>query len=205
VRYQGRVTDWRDEKGFGFITPNGGNDRVFFHIKALRRSSRRPVQDDRVNYTLGSDANGRQCAIEVEFVVKPRAVSSWRSSKPTLVAVAVAFAVLLAALVATGRLPTVVGLVYAIASFVTFFAYAIDKAAARADRWRTQESTLHMLGVVGGWPGGLIAQQLLRHKSRKTSFVAVFWVSAGANVCALLWLMSSSGQEVLRRLAGGNG
>jgi uncharacterized membrane protein YsdA (DUF1294 family) len=62
-----------------------------------------------------------------------------------------------------------------------FFAYAFDKAAARAGRWRTAEATLLLLGLVGGWPGALLAQQLLRHKSSKAPFRAAFWVTVALN------------------------
>jgi uncharacterized membrane protein YsdA (DUF1294 family) len=43
--------------------------------------------------------------------------------------------------------------------------------------------------MLGGWPGGLIAQQLLRHKSVKSSFQRAFWISVIVNlVCvAVLW------------------
>lgn len=205
MRYQGRVTDWRDEKGFGFITPNGGGERVFFHIKALPRSSRRPSNEDRVNYTLQSYEPGRHRAATVEYVVRPKVSSPARSVKPAMLILVAAFAAALTVLAALGRLPSLVGAVYVMASVVTFGAYAIDKAAARADRWRTQESTLHLLGLVGGWPGGLVAQQVLRHKSSKPSFIAVFWITVAANLCVLLWLVSASGQAFVGVVARGLG
>jgi len=66
---------------------------------------------------------------------------------------------------------------YAVASAVCFIAYARDKSAARQGRRRTPERTLLLLGLAGGWPGGLAAQQLLRHKSSKTSFLLKFWLT----------------------------
>jgi len=84
MRSKGKITSWNDEKGFGFITPSSGGNRIFVHIKAF------------------------------------------------------------------------------------------SKSAARKGAWRTQESTLHLLSLVGGWPGALVAQQKLRHKSKKQSFRFVF-------------------------------
>jgi len=55
---------------------------------------------------------------------------------------------------------------YVIASSVTFFVYVFDKAAAMNNRWRMSENTLHLLGIVGGWPGALVAQKMYRHKSK---------------------------------------
>jgi len=80
----------------------------------------------------------------------------------------------------------VLPLVYAVASVACFLAYAVDKSAAVAGRWRTSERTLLLLGLVGGWPGGLIAQHLLRHKTAKPAFRAAFWATVVVNVLGLL-------------------
>lgn len=81
---------------------------------------------------------------------------------------------------------------YALASVACFVAYAMDKSAARARARRTPERTLLLLGLAGGWPGALLAQQMLRHKNAKTSFQVKFWLTVVANIgvvagCALWW------------------
>ena len=91
---------------------------------------------------------------------------------------------------------------YAGASLVTFIAYAIDKSAAQSGHWRTQDSTLHMLALIGGWPGALIAQNRLRHKSRKATFQLVFWATALLNCGALAWLLTAPGGRALRSTFG---
>ena len=75
-------------------------------------------------------------------------------------------------------------------SLFTFIVYAIDKAAARAQRRRTPESTLHLLALAGGWPGALLAQKWLRHKSVKQPFRTVFWLTMVLNVAGLVLLCS---------------
>jgi uncharacterized membrane protein YsdA (DUF1294 family) len=50
-----------------------------------------------------------------------------------------------------------------------------------------------------------VAQQLLRHKSKKTSFITAFWLSVAVNIFGLIWLMSSSGQEFVQAIFSGNG
>lgn len=72
-------------------------------------------------------------------------------------------------------------------SCVTFIAYAFDKSAAIKGRQRTPEQTLHLLELLGGWPGALIAQNLFRHKSRKASFQIAFWAIVLLNCAALSW------------------
>ena len=61
---------------------------------------------------------------------------------------------------------------YLAASAASIVVYAVDKSAARHGRWRASESTLHLLAIIGGWPGALVAQQVFHHKSRKPSFQA---------------------------------
>lgn len=102
-----------------------------------------------------------------------------------------------AALVAAASLAAVAGLVawadrswlvvlgYLVMSAVAFATYAADKSAARAGQWRTSESTLHLIGVLGGWPGALVARHVLRHKTVKQPFRTLFWVTVVVN-CAVL-------------------
>jgi uncharacterized membrane protein YsdA (DUF1294 family) len=77
-------------------------------------------------------------------------------------------------------------LAYLSLSLAAFMAYAFDKSAAAAGRWRTAEQTLHLIALAGGWPGALLAQQVLRHKTSKPGFVGVFWITVGLNVVALV-------------------
>lgn len=74
---------------------------------------------------------------------------------------------------------------YAVMSVITFLTYAWDKSAARRDRRRVPEQTLLTLGFLGGWPGALIAQQSLRHKTRKRTFRRAFWARVVLNVVLL--------------------
>ncbi|MFO2463548.1 DUF1294 domain-containing protein [Pseudomonas sp. 15FMM2] len=64
---------------------------------------------------------------------------------------------------------------YGIVSVLTFLLYWSDKRKAQSDSWRTPEKVLHALELAGGWPGGLVAQQVFRHKTRKVSYQMVFW------------------------------
>ena len=75
-------------------------------------------------------------------------------------------------------------------NIVTFFSYAFDKSAAERGQWRTRESTLHLLALMGGWPAARLAQQALRHKSSKREFLAVYAVTVVLNLGALGWWIS---------------
>jgi uncharacterized membrane protein YsdA (DUF1294 family) len=91
-----------------------------------------------------------------------------------------------------GRLPLVVFGTYFALSTITFISYGLDKMAARNKRTRTKESRLHLLAIVGGWPGALLAQKILRHKSSKERFRTVFWMTVFSNCLLLAWLLTSS-------------
>jgi uncharacterized membrane protein YsdA (DUF1294 family) len=99
-----------------------------------------------------------------------------------------------------GRLPPVIIVIYCVVSTMTFLLYWLDKSAARRGDRRTQESSLLFMGLVGGWPGAVVAQRVLRHKTRKQRFQLVFWGTAVMNSIGLGWLLTDSGSSLARRL-----
>lgn len=94
----------------------------------------------------------------------------------------------LLAMVATGKLPWQIAAGYPLFSAVTWLVYRKDKQAAGSGRWRTPESTLQLLALLGGWPGAWLAHKHLRHKSSKSSFQLTFRVMVALNLAGLLWL-----------------
>jgi len=86
---------------------------------------------------------------------------------------------------------------YFIASLMTFIVYTIDKSAAKKGHWRVKERTLHLLSLIGGWPGALIAQKILRHKSIKQPFRSFFWLTIFLNVSLLIGLLMMTDLNVL--------
>lgn len=64
--------------------------------------------------------------------------------------------------------------VFVLINAVTLFGYWRDKKAAEQQAWRTQESTLLLLGLVGGWPAAFVAQHWFRHKTEKSAFSYCF-------------------------------
>jgi uncharacterized membrane protein YsdA (DUF1294 family) len=101
-----------------------------------------------------------------------------------------AFAAMYAAASIAWDIPHLVAAAYAGASLVCFIVYAMDKSAAKAGRWRTSETTLLLLGLACGWPGAILAQQWLRHKSAKASFRARFRATVVLNILAFIYLSS---------------
>ena len=92
MRFQGKITNWKDEQGFGFIVPNGGGRQVFVHIRSFSNRRRRPVGNEIVTYELKTDAKGRAYAETVAFVGEPKqAATSGNNIFPLLTVVFVAF------------------------------------------------------------------------------------------------------------------
>jgi len=108
---------------------------------------------------------------------------------------AVIFLMTIASLAITEKVSITVLYWYVGASFLTFMIYAIDKRKAIKGRWRTPEKILHILAFVGGWPGAVIAQQLLRHKSQKRSFRFKFWLTVVINIGVSGWLLWSKNER----------
>jgi uncharacterized membrane protein YsdA (DUF1294 family) len=117
------------------------------------------------------------------------------------IAFAMSFLVALAALAAVGRLEISWLALYYGASVITYGVYARDKKAAQNAGWRTPESTLHLMSLVGGWPGALIAQVLLRHKTRKPSFLVGYWFTVIVN-CIALGVVVGKGVSPVKVLLG---
>lgn len=71
------------------------------------------------------------------------------------------------------------------ANVLTLVIYGVDKIAARKVWRRVPESTLLVLGVVGGWAGAIAGQQLFRHKTQKQPFKTYFIISVILSVSAM--------------------
>ena len=205
MRRQGKIVKWNDERGFGFICSAEGGDSVFFHISSLPRSDRRPSLNETVSYTLAFDSHGRPQANEVRFIVGPNSVPRMpqlpRSGVAVPIAFAMSFLIALAALAAIGWLELTLLAFYYGASVITYGIYARDKTASQNLGSRTPEPTLHLMSLVGGWPGALIAQVLLRHKTRKPSFLIAFWFTVIVN-CLALGVIVGKGVSPVQVLLG---
>jgi uncharacterized membrane protein YsdA (DUF1294 family)/cold shock CspA family protein len=203
MRSKGKLAVWNDDKGFGFITPLAGGNQVFVHINAFANRERRPEVGDVISYALSKDNQGRTCAANATLAGDKLKKKTARKSRAPAILFALLFLGGVGVSVHLGALPVGILVTYAALSLMTFLVYASDKSAARSGRWRTKEGTLHLFALAGGWPGALIAQQALRHKSKKMSFRLVLWLTILMNCAALVWLHTEAGRAVLGSLFGG--
>ena len=201
MRYQGKIFDWKDEQGYGFVLPNGGGQKAFVHIKNYSIQSGRPANGDLITYELLTDDKSRLYANHILPVRKSSKTSSTYKQYFFANTFAITFCVVLALSVLVGELPSFTLWIYLVLSIVTFIAYALDKQAAKNSQWRITEKTLHILALIGGWPGALAAQKMLRHKTIKTEFQIIFWATVVLNALVIfLLLLSEDGGALLRSI-----
>ena len=200
MRSKGEIASWNDDKGYGFIAPLDGGPQVFIHIKALGNRNRRPQINDVVTYATAKDKQGRVRAADATLAGDRLPARPKRKGSVLPILVALLFLALVCVSAFATDLPILIPAIYLVASVATFLAYAVDKSAAQYGRWRTSEGTLHLFALAGGWPGALIAQQTLRHKTQKASFRVVFWLTVLLNCAALVWLHTSDGRAYLEQL-----
>jgi uncharacterized membrane protein YsdA (DUF1294 family)/cold shock CspA family protein len=202
-RVEGTLTSWDDARGFGFLSPASGRGRVFVHITAFGRGTPRPRVGEAYAYAVDRHGDRRPQAVRVSRTgttwspPKPRSPRPSRRGRAAVAAALVASAALVAVALTTGGPGSsagapgtvsarwwAVGLLVAL-NIGTAVAYAVDKRAARRGTRRVPERTLLVCGLVGGWPGAVLAQQLLRHKTGKPAFRRAFALTVAAHLAVV--------------------
>jgi len=187
-RIIGELVTWNDDRGFGFLEPG----QVFLHVSSVR--GRRPAVGEVLTFVLTSGEDGRPRAADARRPAEVRpgltGIVDW--------SIVVVVGLVAVAGLASSTIPPLIGAWYASGSALCFVVYVVDKRAASAGRRRVAESTLLVLGLVGGWPGGLLAQRLFRHKTRKRSFRTAFWITVVVNMSALAVVVWSLAVEAGR-------
>ena len=188
-RLCGVLTEWNDEKGYGFITPSNGGQKVFLHITSLLPTARRPVAGEVFFYKLTTDSKGRPRAVEVfQTIYDERRDIPFHHSLIKGLAHLWPLALVLPLILAVRADNPVPGLIAAffINSLLTVLLYWEDKYLAQYKYWRIPEKYLHIWEFLCGWPGALYAQHAFRHKRSKTSYIIVFWLCVIANIAILV-------------------
>lgn len=200
MRDQGRLVEWFDEKGYGFIQPNDASkNRVFLHIKDFARQGPRPIVGCALEYTVLLDGDGRYRAQQVTYlkasqtkknVSKPKiSKQPAQKLKPMQIA-CIGYILALAVFTIAGLLSGMVLLFISIINAITYWMYAQDKEAALQGNRRVPEQTLHLLSFLGGWPTAWLAQEKLRHKTQKQPFRKIYFCTIALNILLILWLIS---------------
>ena len=168
-----QLIEWYEDRGFGFIANEGEDGRIFLHSRELSNGHTPPSPGDSIAFVMGSDPQGRPQAVQ--------ATNLSSTSKMTMGNWATLLILLVLPITAFFKISIPVefywtAVIAPIASLVTYVFYSRDKKMAVTGGFRISELRLHVLELIGGWPGAFIAQRCFRHKCSKGSYKFIFWV-----------------------------
>ena len=163
----GDIVEWDDQKGYGFLQL--GSTKVFLHRREFAEFHKRPELGDTIRFAIGLDAIGRTCAKNAAHHN-----DGGKLTMPMLFTLVCLLIFPVFALIQSGVDWWLWGAYMPAISILSYAFYANDKRSAREGSWRIAENTLHLIDILGGWPGGFIAQRRLRHKCSKLKFQVIF-------------------------------
>jgi uncharacterized membrane protein YsdA (DUF1294 family)/cold shock CspA family protein len=203
-RLEGTLASWNADRGFGFITPTGGGQQVFAHVRAFPQGSPTPVVGSELSYEVEKTPDGKTRArfVRVAGSAPVQTYGRVRSNLLSYLPIALFVAIYIVVQV-LWHPPYWVLFVYLGTSLLCILIYSVDKSAAALGRWRVSESALLLLGLAGGWPGAILAQRLLHHKTKKRSFQSAFAGSIVVNILAFV-ILSSPFVASLFRISSSN-
>lgn len=189
----GEIVSWDDEKGYGFIR-TAQKQSVFFHISAFHYTSQRPQAGQQVSFYCNRPASSEpQKALKVVlsgheaslFSDRPYDYHELNLNMRKFLCYGLSGIVYL---LAVNHYSAKLAAFYLLASAAAFWLYRSDKqtAVTRSGKTgylgRVPEKKLHQIGLIGGWPGALLARGAFDHKTGKAPFVRVFWLVAAVNI-----------------------
>jgi uncharacterized membrane protein YsdA (DUF1294 family)/cold shock CspA family protein len=189
-RLEGTLVSWNRDRGFGFIAPTLGGVQIFAHVRAFPQGTT-PKVGAKLSYEVEVTSDGKTRARYIRLDGAP-AIQTYGPARSNLLSYLPIglFAALYIVVAIIWHPHYWVLFVYLGTSLLCILIYWLDKSAAALGRWRVSESALLLLGLAGGWPGAIIAQQLLHHKTRKRSFQSAFAGSVVVNIIAFVVLTS---------------
>ena len=190
-RLEGTLASWNPDRGFGFITPAQGGPQIFAHVRAFPQGSTTPPVGAKLSYEVELTPDGKTRARFVRLAGSAPVQTYGRVRRNILSYLPIVlFVALYIVVVRLWHPPYWIVFIYLVTSLLCILIYSVDKSAAALGRWRVSESALLLLGLAGGWPGAIIAQQLLHHKTKKRSFQSAFAGSVVVNILAFVILSS---------------
>jgi len=189
IRVRGKLINWNDGRGFGFFAPESGGPDVFVHASAFAKEDRHIEVGLDYEFEVEFGKDGRPKAKRVTQVLTPKAgpslVAQLLQRGPRFLVIP-AFLFTILAIASIQPVSPNWFIIYGVASVACFAGYGLDKRAANQKEWRVSETILLLIGLVGGWPGGILGQEVFRHKTQKKSFRTLFWMSVAINMAAFV-------------------
>lgn len=84
MRFEGVISRWNDDRGFGFIKPYGSDDtEIFVHISEFPKDGQRPTVGERVSFSVITGKNGKKQAKNLFCPEKAKAKYEGPEEKPS--------------------------------------------------------------------------------------------------------------------------
>lgn len=185
---------WNDSKGFGFVRPDkSGEGDWFVHISVMKKGmERRPVAGDKVLFApdIKFPEKRKLHYLEISGMpygeVRPDVHGVMQQPMSVYMRMVVIMPFVLSLYLIWETHNPVPLFSYGFFSVLTMMLYGADKTRSLSGQWRFPEVYFHILQLLGGWPGGLIAQNDFRHKRRKSSYQRIFWMTVAVH--AVIWI-----------------
>ena len=186
----GEIIQWQPEKSSGLVKVAQLDEPIIFHLHDVENPQISPQIGKKVTIQAVYDAHAlcwtatkitseqRQQPMQKQQPISKKSAFSWQGVLFGLVATAVWLLVL----AMTERwliIPTI------FMSVISFALFAIDKYKVRHQQWRIAESSLHLMDLLGGWCGGLLAMTALHHKIHKKSFLVIFTITVITHIAVI--------------------
>lgn len=195
MRIEGALKSWNQERGVGVIAPANGGDDIHVHIKAFKDARVAPQVGQRLSFDVGVNWEGKVRARQVRVLggaVAPSPGPAWPGARGWLGFVVLPLFLAVYAVVHwRWEVPLWIAAVYVAASLLCYGIHGLDRRAATRSRWRVSEPVLLLLGAAGGWPGALVAHQLLPLDGIRPAYRALFWAGVVANIAGFVLLTAA--------------
>ncbi|XXQ69036.1 DUF1294 domain-containing protein [Neisseriaceae bacterium B1] len=191
----GKIVQWNEEKGYGFVQTQALAEPIFFHASTLTAREHAPKKGEVITIKAQYDANKKRWqATEVTSPMREQHAAAQQKRDNALIrplkdkliwAIPIALIYLVVLYTQAPKL----ALSNLFISLVAVVLYAWDKRCALSQSSRIPETSLHALALIGGWAGALIARYLFRHKTQKQPFVSLFWFTVLLNIAATVYFI----------------
>lgn len=197
MRAEGKIVFWDTASGKGYALAKAGGCKIYIEEKDFTDSTYIPTVGQAIKLTIKEPQRGKPVGESITLLgnkVRRKKLPT-RSFTWAMIALT---ALLAAWLVSYQIVASSVLIYYGVLSLVSLSCYLLDKRAARKDLWRFKERNLQLVALLGGWPGALLGQGLLRHKTSKLYFLSTFYCIVLLHLALLFWYLTEQGNLMIR-------
>ncbi len=190
MAYKGKITQWYQSQGYGYITLENSTQRIKFEFDALKNITSQPSKDAVVRFTLSQDRHGNHHATQIERL----------QSTPLSLFAALVFVTALGFALYQYQYPRVIGWGLGIINLASVVIATLDRRAYAKQQPLTSDPALIFISLFGGWIGLSVCTALFSLPSRSFFYRLLVALIIGVHFAALIWTVSERGLRDLNGL-----